>query len=261
MSTTVAREEAATRVAEVDPNDGHTVLLVGGTGRTGGRVLTQLLARGVQVRAIVRLAARLPEGAASDPRLTVIESDPLALSTKELQSHLEGCDTVISCLGHNLSLKGIFGPPRDLVVSAVSRLARAAEAMHPATPVRFILMNTVSVNRPARGDARRGPGERLFLWLLRGLVPPARDNQRAADFLAHEIGPSNSAVEWVVVRPDTLLDGEVTEYRLSGELVSSIFRPDETNMANVAHFMCELTTDDTTWKSWKCSMPVIVNAA
>ena len=36
---------------------GLTVLLLGGTGRTGGRALQQLLARGVSVRAIVRSAA------------------------------------------------------------------------------------------------------------------------------------------------------------------------------------------------------------
>lgn len=35
----------------------HSVLLVGGTGRTGGRVLAQLLRRGGAVRAIVRAAA------------------------------------------------------------------------------------------------------------------------------------------------------------------------------------------------------------
>ena len=33
-----------------------TVLVVGGTGRTGGRVVQQLLDRGVNVRAIVRSA-------------------------------------------------------------------------------------------------------------------------------------------------------------------------------------------------------------
>lgn len=38
-----------------------TVLLVGGTGRTGGRVLTQLLGRGVSVRVIVRSAKRSPK--------------------------------------------------------------------------------------------------------------------------------------------------------------------------------------------------------
>jgi uncharacterized protein YbjT (DUF2867 family) len=236
------------------------VLLVGGTGRTGGRVLTQLLARGVAVRAIVRSAARLPKGAADNPLLSVVEADLLSLSTEDLSRHLEGCGTVISCLGHNLSVKGVLGPPFDVVVRAVSNLAHAVVAMQPTEPVRFVLMSTVSVNRPAKADTRRGTGERLALCAIRGLVPPARDNQRAADFLAREIGPSNPYIEWVVVRPDTLLEGDVTEYRLHDELVSSIFRPDETNMSNVACFMCELATDDAAWNRWSGGMPVIVNA-
>ena len=42
----------------------QTVLLIGGTGRTGGRVLQQLLGRGVRVRAVVRSTERLPAGVA-----------------------------------------------------------------------------------------------------------------------------------------------------------------------------------------------------
>ncbi len=49
--------------------------------------------------------------------------------------------------------------------------------------------------------------------------------------------------QWVAVRPDTLREGDVTEYALHEGLVDSLFRPGETNMANVAHFMCELATD------------------
>jgi nucleoside-diphosphate-sugar epimerase len=247
-------------VKEPNMTPQHTVLLVGGTGRTGGRVLARLLERGVAVRAIVRSAARLPGGVAGNPLLTVVEADLLSLTTGELRRQLEGCDTVVSCLGHNLTGKGIFGPPFDVVVRAVSNLARAVEAMQPTRPVRFVLMSTVAVNRPEKADTRRGTGQRLLLSVLRGLVPPARDNQRAADFLAREIGPGSRAIEWVVVRPDTLLDGDVTEYRLSSELVSSIFRPDETNMANVAHFIGELIADEDAWKRWKGGMPVIVNA-
>jgi len=47
----------------------HTVLLVGGTGRTGRRVLEQLLSRGVSVRVVVRSSQKLPAGAAEEPRL------------------------------------------------------------------------------------------------------------------------------------------------------------------------------------------------
>ena len=237
----------------------RTVLLLGGTGRTGSHVLRQLLKREVNVLAIVRSTARLPKGVADNPRLTAIEADLLSLKGEALRPYLEGCDTVISCLGHTTTVKGIFGPPVNLVARAVASFARTAVAVQRAEPVRFILMSSVTVNQPARADAHRGAGERLFLSVLRGLLPPAKDNQRAADFFAHDIGPGHGAIEWVAVRPDTLVDGDVTEYSLSSELVSSLFRPAKTNMANVAHFMCELATDDSTWTRWKGRMPVIVN--
>jgi hypothetical protein len=32
-------------------------------------------------------------------------------------------------------------------------------------------------------------------------------------------------------------------------------------MANVAHFMCELTTDPEVWAAWRGRLPVIVNAS
>ena len=238
----------------------QTVLLVGGTGRTGRRALRQLLDRGVGVRAIVRSGAKLPPDVAGSSNLTVIEASLLSLPDQELQRHLRGCDAVISCLGHVLSLKGIFGPPRDLVTRATMRLCRGVEALQPPAPVKLILMSSVSVNRPGGLDTRRGSFERALLWMLRGVLPPAKDNQRAADFLLEKIGPDDAFVRWAVVRPNSLLEGEVTEYALHEGLVNSLFGPGSTNMANVAHFMCELVTNPKTWADWKGKLPVITNA-
>ena len=67
--------------------------------------------------------------------------------------------------------------------------------------------------------------------------------------------------QWAVVRPDTLLEGDVSEYTLHEGLVSSLFAPDGTNMANVAHFMCELATDPEVWAAWQGKLPVIVNSS
>lgn len=236
------------------------VLILGGTGRTGGRVLTQLLDRGVPVLAIVRSADRLPVGAVGNALLTVVQADPLAMPVEQLARHLVGCDTVISCLGHTISARGVLGPPHDLVERALRAVRAAVAASQPARPVRLILMSSVSVNQPGRADTRRGRGERVWLWLLRGVVPPARDNQRAADFLAREVGPSDPYLEWVVVRPDTLRDGDVGQYEVTGELVASLFRPASTRMAQVGHFMGELATDDTTWQRWSGLMPVLTDA-
>ena len=242
-------------------NTTHTVLLLGGTGRTGGRVLEQLLSCDISVRAIVRSVDRLPKGAAQNFRLELVEADLLSLSDQDLLRSVRGCDAVISCLGHVLSLKGIFGPPRDLVTQATRRLCRAIVAAQPSTPVKFILMSSVSVNQPAGRDTRRGAFEKGALWMLRAVLPPARDNQEAADFLCETVGTSSSFVQWAAVRPDTLLEGDVSEYTLHENLVSSLFRPDSTNMANVAHFMCELVSSDVAWARWRGKLPVIVNTS
>jgi hypothetical protein len=127
--------------------------------------------------------------------------------------------------------------------------------------MKLVLMSSVSVHRPGAADARRGALERAFLAVLGGVLPPARDNQRAADLLVDEIGPRHPSVEWVVVRPDALLEGEVSEYSVHEGLVDSIFSPGKTNMANVAHFMCELVTNPATWLAWKGKLPVVTNVA
>jgi nucleoside-diphosphate-sugar epimerase len=239
----------------------HTrVLILGATGRTGSHVLAQLRERGVPVRAIVRSADRLPAGAADDPLLDVVEADLLSLSPETLAEHLADCATVISCLGHTISVRGILGPPHDLVRRAVALVRAAVEVVQPAAPVHLILMSSVSVNQPGHADSRRGRGERAYMWGMRAVVPPARDNQRAADLLAHDVGPDDLHLQWVVVRPDTLTQGAVAEYRVHEALVSSLFRPDSTRMAEVAHFMCELATDDAAWQRWRGRMPVIIDA-
>jgi nucleoside-diphosphate-sugar epimerase len=239
----------------------QTVFLVGGTGRTGRRVLTQLLGGGASVRVVVRSAGKLPAGAADNPNLTVVEADLLSLGDDDLLRQVRGCDAVISCLGHVPDFKGIFGPPRDLVTRATTRLCRAIETLRPARPVRFILMSSVSVNRPGGLDTRRGMFDKAVVWILRGIVPPTGDSQRAADFLWRDVGMTDTFVQWAVVRPDTLREGDVSEYSLHEGLVSGLFAPDSTNMANVAHFMCELATNSKTWDEWKGRLPVIINAA
>lgn len=237
----------------------QSVLVVGGTGRTGSRVVQQLLARGLEVRVVVRSSAKLASELVNHPRLKVTEASLLALSAPELQRLVSGCDAVISCLGHVLGFKGIFGAPRDLVTRAVTRLCEAIEAQRPPTPIKFIVMSSVSVHRSNGLDARRSAFERAFLWVLCRLVPPARDNQRAAEFLLEQVGTRAPFVEWVVIRPDTLLEGDVTPYAVHAEIVDSLFSPGCTNMANVAHVMCELVTNASLWSQWKYQLPVVVN--
>ena len=242
-------------------NSEPAILVLGGTGRTGRRVVTQLLSRGAHVRAIVRSASRLPAEAAGHQGLHVTEAELLAMSDEELQRQLAGCEAVICCLGHTVSLQGVYGAPHDLVAQAVLRIARAARALQVSPPLRLVLMSSVSVNDPAGLNSRRGAIERAVLWVMRAVLPPARDNQLAADFLCLTIGPAHPHLEWVIVRPDTLIEGEISQYAVHPGLVASLFHPDNSTMSNVAHFLCELACEARAWEEWKGQLPVVVDAA
>jgi hypothetical protein len=190
----------------------------------------------------------------------VIHASILGLSDAEIAGHVSGCDALASCLGHNLSFKGMLGSPRRLVTDATRRLCRAVKANNPKEPVKFVLMNTA-------GNSNRDLNERIsfghacVIWLLRLLLPPHADNEQAADYLRTEIGQNDEAIEWVAVRPDTLIDeSEVTEYTAHPSPVrSAIFDAGSTSRINVGHFMAELITNDDTWNAWKGRMPVIYN--
>ncbi|NNE08894.1 MAG: NAD(P)H-binding protein, partial [Gemmatimonadetes bacterium] len=169
-----------------------------------------------------------------------------------------GCHAIASCLGHNLSFRGVFGPPRRLVTDAVRRLCRAVETNNPETPVRFVLMSTTGV-RNGDLDEPISFAQRVVIRLLRLLVPPHADNEDAADYLRTRVGPDAAAIEWVAVRPDTLIDEEdVSEYEAHPSPIrSAIFDAGKTSRVNVAHFMAALITGDDVWKRWKGRMPVI----
>lgn len=103
--------------------------------------------------------------------------------------------------------------------------------------------------------------QRCVIGLLRTCLPPHADNEEAADYLRTKIGQNDNSVEWVVVRPDGLINQEaVSEYELHASPTrSAIFDAGKTSRINVGHFMAVLLTDPEVWQEWKGRMPVIYN--
>ncbi len=237
------------------------VLVVGATGATGKLLLDGLLQRGVHTRAIVRSAARLPSSIRNHPNLSLTEASLLDLDDTSLEAHVEGCRAVASCLGHNLSFKGMYGKPRRLVTDATDRLCNAIQSTAPDAPVRFVLVNT-SGNRNRDLEERRSIPEHMVVGLLRALLPPHPDNEQAAEHLRVRIGRSDPFIEWVAVRPDGLIDeNEVTPYELHPSPIRSpIFNAGKTSRINVADFMARLITENDLFGEWKGRMPVLYNA-
>jgi NAD(P)-dependent dehydrogenase (short-subunit alcohol dehydrogenase family) len=236
---------------------GGTSLVVGATGATGRLLAAELVARGGAVRVLVRRPDGLPEALRRDARVEVVEGSILDLPGPDLERLVEGCNAVASCLGHTLSLAGVFGPPRRLVADSVRALCAAILSRRPSSPVRFVLMNTAgNANRDLA--ERRSAAEKVALALIRRLVPPHADNEEASDVLRTGIGP-REAVEWAVVRPDTLVDtaGAGGWVAHDSPTRSPLFDAGRTSRLNVARFMADLMTEDAAWHRWKGRMPVV----
>ena len=236
------------------------IFLAGASGSTGQLLVSQLLRRGHHIVAVVRSIERLPEGFRTHENLSLVEASLLDLSDTKLSQLVKDCSAIASCLGQNISLKGMYGHPRWLVTDAARRLCMAVKANQPQTPVRYVLMNTVGNRNPDR-DEELPLKDRIVIGLMRLVLPPQKDNEAAAVYLRTEIGQNDEVIEWVAVRPDALFDEDtVTDYTLHPSPTSSaIFGDGKTSRINVAHFMAELITDDTIWNKWKGQMPVIYN--
>ncbi len=200
-----------------------TTLVVGASGATGRLLVGQLIKRGQKVKVIVRSPDQLPTCFRNNDNVSVIHSNLLELSDAEMARHVEGCEAVASCLGHNMSLKGIYGYPRRLVTDAARRLCCVIKANKPIEPVKFVLMNTAG-NSNRDLSEQISFGQKCIIWLLRLALPPHADNEEAADYLRTEVGQNDEWIEWAVVRPDNLInEDEVTKYEVHPSPIRSAY--------------------------------------
>jgi len=176
-----------------------TVLVVGASGATGRHLVNQLLLKGNKVKIIVRSKENLPESWNEKNNLEIKIASILELSEKELMNYTTDCNAIASCLGHNITLKGIYGQPRKLVTDTTKQLCKAIKKHQPKTPVKYVLMNT-------SGNSNRDLNEpisfaqKCVIGLLRLLLPPHIDNEQAADYLRTKIGQNDKHIQWVAVR-------------------------------------------------------------
>ena len=237
------------------------VLILGATGATGRLVVNQLLLNGHEVNAFLRSGSeeKLAKEIISNPNLYVIPRPVLEMSDKELEKHLEGCGAIISTLGHNLTFRGVYGPPRQLVTDSIQKLTKVIQNRNNSESVRMILMSTVGCKNEDLQETRSFSARCVF-FLLRYLVPPHSDNEKAVNYLRTLIDQNHRYIEWVAIRPDSLINDEnISPYTTHPSPIHSLFKPGKTSRINVAHFISELISNETIWAKWKGQMPVIYN--
>jgi nucleoside-diphosphate-sugar epimerase len=235
------------------------VLVLGASGATGNLVVRQLINNNVNVKVVVRSGNNKLNDLMHNELMEVVVGN---ISEFNLNNNIElinDCDAVLCCLGHNISFRGLFGKPRMLVSDSIKNICKAiAESKNEK--VKLVLMNTTG-NMNKKVKENYSFGDRIVLSILTLILPPQKDNVEAARYLSNNIGENNSKIEWIAVRPDTLINEEkVSEYEIiESPKRSPVFDAGKTSRINVAHFMVELLLNKTLWEKWKFKMPVIYN--
>jgi len=170
------------------------ILVVGASGLTGSLLVEWLIKseENHEVRVIVRSEERFHARIKRHKNIHVVAEAPiLDLSDEKLEECVKDCHAVVSCLGHVMSLGGIFGRPRNLCTEATRRLCMAIKKcspLHrerdgtPCPPPKFILMNTIDVTNHDREESR-SLFDRILLTVIRYTIPPHADNVNAAAYL------------------------------------------------------------------------------
>ena len=100
------------------------MVLYGGTGKAGSRILSELLSRGHQLKAVVRDAAKLPQS----PGLAVETGD--LSDVDAITRAIKGADAVVSA----------YAPPMDAVEELVAVTKHLADAVKAAGVPRLLMV-------------------------------------------------------------------------------------------------------------------------
>ena len=165
------------------------IALYGATGKSGSRILTELLSRGHQVTAVVRDPAKV----VSRPGLTVVEGD--VSSAESIASKIAGADAVVSA----------YAPPPDDTDQLLPVTERFIAAAQQTGLPRLLVVGGAASLEVAPGVTLLASGHVPAEWL-----PIATSHAKALDLL------KKSSINWTYFSPAAFFEpGERTgKFRL-----------------------------------------------
>lgn len=174
------------------------ILLLGATGRTGRHVLEEALARGHEVNALVRGADRL-----GPTRARVFDGSPY--EPGQIERAIDGCEAAVSALNVSRNSDNPLSrlrAPKDLMSRSIGH---AIAAMRRSGLRRIAVVSSLGV-----GDSKpRMPAVIRGIMALTNIRHAMRDHERQEQLLM------SSDLDWTIVRPALLHDGEPGELRIA----------------------------------------------
>jgi|SRR5262245_18886346 len=196
------------------------VLIIGATGGTGRELVAQALERGYEVTAIARNPAKLSVSHAS---LHVVQGDVLDASSVE--AAVRGQDAVLSALGHRK-----YFPPSRILSNGTRNILHAMESQRVS---RFVCETSLGVGNSV---GRMGV---LYTFFNIPLVLPFY----YWDKTRQERAIAASHLDWVIVRPAALMNGE-KRGRVRHGNVGSFLWTNRISRADTAAFMLDQLESD-----------------
>lgn len=200
------------------------IAVFGASGKTGIKAVEQALEMGYEVKALVRNPQKIT---ISDEKLSVVEGDVTDMATVE--ETISGVDGVLVALGASADMQA------DIVMEQGTK--NIIDAMKKHNVKRIIVQSSYAMSGDAEGIQfmkQMGMGDEQIAMMQKVLDDKKKQTETVV----------SSGLEYVLVRPLMLTDGEKTgKYRV-GENIE-VKPGDSISRADVADFMLKALTDNT----------------
>ena len=173
--------------------------LLGATGGVGSEVLSQAVAAGHVVTAVVRNPSKLPAN------VDVVRQDLATPDLEVLTAALRDVDAVISAVGpHRSAQPGIVAPATAAIAHAMDCAGVRRLVVISAAPVRVV----PSTHRPH--PPRYDPGDDLLMRYLLSPLIRRIFGRLYIDLAAMEDLLRDGSLDWTSIRPPRLTNGPFT---------------------------------------------------
>jgi len=198
-----------------------TILVLGGTGNTGSKLVKMALERGHKVKAMVRDSAPLYE----HPDLTVVYGE--VLDSKAVRAAVDGVDAVVSCLGiRKADPSDPFSDllsPEDFTEKSTSNIVGA---MKQGGINRLVVISSAGI----------GDSWEFVAPNMQSVISGSTIGIIFRDLNNMENVLKTSGLDTLAVRPVVLVDGELSD---GVELVSHFDPTTRISNADVAKWMLD----------------------
>ena len=197
----------------------NKIAVLGGGGRTGKYIITELLRHGYPIKALLRNPENFQF---ASPSIEITKGD--ALDADAIHSLTDGCQAIISTIGQR----------KDEPLVASQATINVLNAMAEHNIQRYILVAGLNVDTPFD---QKGPETRAATEWMKTTFPLIHaDRQKTYSIL------SASKVDWTLVRVPLI---EFSEPQ--GEIMVSLedCKGNKINAGNIANFVIQQLTDNT----------------